>query len=643
MNFIRIKSYKDIRLIPVFVALLLLNVSCWDTDPKENLFTFNDEMLGEYLSNEERADTYSEFAEILAETNVLGLLNTYGEYTCFAPTNEALHKYYARYGITGYQELSSDSLYNLVYNHIIKDYIIESADFNEGRLSALNMANRYVSTSLTTDSLNLPVVYVNDYSLVVDRDVLVHNGVIHAVDRVIVPTDSTLVERLSTDNDFELFFEALIKTDLDSKLTLIKDYTYNPDGDPGLDPTEEVWIMQEIPQFRKYGYTALVESDSTFAANDIHNIDELIAKAKEWYPEATDDDFTSENNALNQFIAYHLINKQIGYTKFIMDYDTDHMIKNGDAHYDMYEYIEPMLANSLIEVKVDRKLQESNLFNAIPTLQGENGSYERVIRIDKDNYDNDAINGVYHEIDGILLYDRDVISTIRSKRLRLDAASFFPEVTNNNMRGTGVAQIFILPRGYLDNVTYSENTKLRYLNQNDMFEDFQGDEFIFGNNTRSDVLYDLTLNILPIPAGTYEIRIGYQPMYRRGVAQMYWDGTPTGIPVDFTINADDPSIGHKVPGSNPDDPDGYENDKMMRNRGFMKGPASYHAIQSVSPWYKASNARTSVRSLRRIVGKYTFDKTERHTLRLKAVELGEFMVDYIEIVPIEVLEKEGIY
>ncbi len=641
MNFIRNKSYKDLKLIPIFLFFLVVSTSCWKTDPQDNLFTFKGEMLGQYLASEERADDYSEFAGILQETDVMGLLNTYGEYTCFAPTNEALYRFYEKEGLAGYHEMSEDSLYKLVYNHIIKDYTIESKDFGIGRLSALNMANRYISTNPTIDSIGFPVIYINDYSLVLNRDIDVHNGVIHSVDRVIIPTDSTLVERLSVDKNFSLFFEALLKTNLHSKLNLIEDYSYDPNDDPELAPIKEINILQEIPQFRKYGYTALIESDSTYIANGINDINDLYAKAKEWYPEATDEDFESENNALNQFISYHLINKQLGYTKFILDYDTEHMFKNAGPQYDMYEYIEPMLKNSLIEVKIDRKLSEGNLFNAIPTVQGENGSYTKVIRIVDDNYDNDALNGVYHEIDGILLYDRDVVSTIRSKRLRLDAASFFPEITNNNMRGSGVAQIFILPRGYLENVSYSENTKLRYLSQNLRLEDFQGDEFIFGNNNKSDVLYDLTLNILPIPAGTYEIRLGYQPLVRRGVAQMYWDGKPTGIPVDFTINADDPSIGHQVPGRNSDDPYGYENDKMMRNRGFMKGPMSYHAPDK--DWYPAPNARESVRSLRKIVGKYTFDKTERHTLRLKAVELGEFMIDYIEIVPIEVLEKEGVY
>ena len=309
------------------------------------------------------------------------------------------------------------------------------------------MSNRYISTNPTLDTIGLPVIYVNELSKVVNRDIEVHNGIIHSLDNVIIPTDSTLVERLSADPKFSIFFEALLATNLDEQLNLIEDYSYNPDDDPDLNPVEEVWIMQEIPQFRKYGYTALVESDSTYYANDIYNLDDLKAKAAQFYPDATDEDLHSENNSLYQFIAYHLINKQIGHTKFIQDYDTDHMFKSANHAYDMYEYIEPLLKNSLIEVKVDRKLNEPDLFNAIPNADGTDyDGYSRVVRFNNENWDNDALNGVYHEIDGLLVYDNEVISTIRSKRLRLDAASFFPEVTNNNMRGTGVAQIFIFTR-----------------------------------------------------------------------------------------------------------------------------------------------------------------------------------------------------
>ena len=117
------------KLVPLFLLVTLLNISCLDSDPRGDLFTFSGEMMGEYFHNEERADVYSEFAKVLDTTQVIGLLNTYGEYTCFAPTNEAMKKYYARVGVDSYKDLSLDTLKTMVYNHVIKDHIIESARF----------------------------------------------------------------------------------------------------------------------------------------------------------------------------------------------------------------------------------------------------------------------------------------------------------------------------------------------------------------------------------------------------------------------------------------------------------------------------------------------------------------------------------
>ena len=626
------------RLYLLLSVVAIFSSSCWDSDNMENLFTLNEEMLGAYLKNPERSALYSEFALVLDTTNVMGYLNTYGEYTCFAPTNKAMKLFYEDTGVDSYKELSLDTLRKFVFNHIIENFAIESSTFIVGRLSALNMANRYLSTNPTIDENGLPVIFVNGESRILNRDIEVHNGVIHSIDHVIIPTDSTLVERIVADKKFSLFSKALLATKLDKKLTLIEDYNYDPDGDPSLNPVLSIGIMEEIPQFKKYGYTILAESDSIYALNEVYNFDDLVALAIELYPEGANiDDFTNEENSLNQFVAYHLIDKQIGYNKFIKDYDTRHMFKS----HDMYEYLQPMLKNSLIEVKIDRTLNEYNLFNAIPLTDEEDGQYSSVIHIVEGNYDNDALNGVYHEIDNILVNSSEVISEIRSKRLRIDMASLFPEIQNNNMRGTGVEQIFLIPRDYVEGVTYSENTNMIYLNSNVMFEDYQGDELIFGGGGGREVMYDVTIDIMPIPEGTYEIRFGYQPTEGRGVAQIYWDGQPTDIPLDLRVDADDPSIGHVVPGDNPDDPDGFENDKMMHNRRFMKGPACYKAPDS--PWYTASNARSSTKSLRKVVGLFTFDEMKEHTLTLKAVQQGEIMLDYIEIVPIEVLGREDIY
>jgi hypothetical protein len=153
-------------------------------------------------------------------------------------------------------------------------------------------------------------------------------------------------------------------------------------------------------------------------------------------------------------------------------------------------------------------------------------------------------------------------------------------------------------------------------------------------------MYDFTMETPPIPAGTYEVRFSYQPTGGRGAAQLYWDGVPCGIPLDLRILANDPLIGYVEPGTDAEDPSGFENDKMMRNRGYMKGPNTYLDVLGV--WYGKKIARQSSQSLRRILGTYTFTKSATHLFSVKAVREGQFMMDFLEFVPVEMIENEGI-
>jgi len=308
---------------------------------------------------------------------------------------------------------------------------------------------------------------------------------------------------------------------------------------------------------------------------------------------------------------------------------------NGQTHsiktVDMYEYLEPMCPNTLIEVRTLRTSGEYNIFNMVKS-----GYAVRLT----DNYDNDAVNGVYHEIDNLLYYSQDVEQMLTSKRLRMDAASFFPELMNNNMRigGSRIQYPSVewdFPDGYIERVKASETTIFGYISCDDRFQDYQGDEVFLQTG-----MYDFTITTLPIPAGTYEVRFGWQPTIFRGAAQFYWDGIPCGIPLDLRIDALDPSIGYVKPGTDPNDPDGFENDKMMRNRGYMKGPACFRVINEA--WYQGI-ARNSERAIRKILGIYTFDEAGTHEFKVKASRSGQFMFDYLEFVPLEVLETEDIY
>ena len=620
-----------ISFMVVLLSAIGIFSSCNSDDVGGNLYTFTDKMMGQYLKDS--AD-FSEFTTLLDTTKVMGLLNSYGAYTCFAPSNEAMKTFYALKGKKSLKGFTLDSLKIIAYDHLINGAVVMYSNFINGRLPELSMSDRYFSISFS----NTGVAFINTTSQIIQKDILVHNGVIHKINQVLNPTRSGIVEAVSKDSTFTLFYQALIATGLGDSLLKI--------NDPAFDPTQYAYLVNlatgrefdtEPPASRKYGYTLLMESNATMNANGITDLASMKAYAANnvYQADPSITDITNRNNSLNRFIAYHMINKQLSYTKFIDAYDTGHMLKNRD----MYEYIETMCPNTLMEIKKDRLLNKTNLIN----YSTETG---KVIQITS-NYDNDATNGVYHEIDGMLVYSDAVNAELSSKRLRFDTSSFFPELTNNNMRGlpehglpTALKNtLFLIPRGYIDRITSSEQTQVGYLTPYDGYCDYEGDEIYL--EATSGNLYSFSIVTPPVPAGTYEIRFGYLANGGRGVAQLYVDDVPCGVPLNMNITGTDPSIGYVLPGTEPDDPFGYQNDKMMRNRGYMKGPAVYHAASTM--WYSAETARLESVSLRHILGIYTFRTAGTHKLTVEGLSGGQFMFDYLEYVPTSAIESEDIY
>jgi len=619
--------------ILVFVSLGFFS-ACDSDEVGSNLYTFTDKMMGEYLND---STDFSEFSALLDTTGVTGLLNGYGSYTCFAPSNEAMKKFYQLKGKKSLKDFPFDSLKIIAYDHIIDGSVVMYSNFIDGRLPQLSMSQRYLSISFS----DVGTAFVNKTSKIIRKDILVHNGVIHKIDEVLNPTRSGIVEAISNDSTFTLFYKALIATGMADSLLMIKDDSYDPtlySSFINMNTGRE--FNKQIPTSRKYGYTLLMESNNTLKENGITDLATMATHARDVYDQvypadASVSDITDRRNSLNRFVAYHIINKQISYTKFIDTYDTGNMLKNKD----MYEYIETMCPNTLIEIKKDRLLNQTNLINYLP----ESG---KVIHITA-NYDNDATNGVYHEIDGLLEYNKDVYNELSNKRLRFDAASFFPELTNNDMRGlpeqglpTALKNtLFLLPRGYIDRISCSEQTQVGYLTPYDAYIDYEGDEIYLESSAGK--LYDFTITTPPVPEGTYEVRFGYVANGNRGVAQLYIDDIPCGVPLNLNNQANNPEIGSETPGTTPSDPFGYENDKMMRNRGYMKGPAVFKAERTV--WYKAESARYETSCLRKVLGIFPFSKAGTHKLTVKGLSGGQFMFDYLEFVPTSALEFEDIY
>ncbi|MDD3078447.1 MAG: fasciclin domain-containing protein [Paludibacter sp.] len=623
-------------------------VSCDSDDVGGNLYTFTGEMVGQYLQND--TVQFSEFVRLLDTTNVMGLLNSYGSYTCFAPTNDAMHAFYKEKGKNSLSDFSLDSLQVIAYDHIIDGAVVLYSNFIDGRIPEITMSDRNITIHFT-DSVtwvNYDEAKGNENAYIINKDVVKHNGVLHVISKVLNPSREGIVEAIAKETDFSIFYQALIETGMADSLLKIEDETY--------DKTEYAylitktlddgsWYYEDIPDARRYRYTVLMESNETMNANNIYNIEDLKTYAAGIYDEVYPEDanvreITDRHNSLNRFIAYHLIDKQLSKFTFIDAYDTDHMIRTPGR--DMYEYVETMCPNTLIEVKKERATGTTNIFNYLP----ETGD---ALYLSDTFYDKTTTNGIYHEIDGMLVYSKQVDNMLSSKRLRFDAASFFPELTNNNMRGSRYKQNttsslydtpdlkYQIPRNYIARITSSEQTVVQYLTPYYKYQDYEGDEIFLTASTGK--LYDFSIITPPIPAGTYEIRFGYLTNGKRGVAQLYFDNIPCGVPLNLNKSAVD--NGWEEPGSDSSDPYGYDNDKYMSNLGYMKAPACFKVIKA--DWTSGENARYCNAAIRKILGTFTFSEAGHHVFAIKGLSGGEFMFDYMEFVPTSALESEDIY
>ena len=141
----------------------------------------------------------------------------------------------------------------------------------------------------------------------------------------------------------------------------------------------------------------------------------------------------------------------------------------------------------------------------------------------------------------------------------------------------------------------------------------------------TDYGLDCSFRLPNVPPRTYEIRLAYE----KGFIQTYIDGKVTGIPIEFS-KFEAAEIGY-VPDDETED-NGVENDKQMRNRGWMKAPDSYNEFR-YNEYVPARNVKGM---LRRILTTNYLDRGE-HWLRIKCLSDLPFCLDYIELVPLNIV------
>lgn len=154
---------------------------------------------------------FSTLVAALTKAELVTTLQGTGPFTVFAPTNTAFAALLADLGVSSLDALSKEALTPILLNHVIV-----------GQFKSTDLSTSYVSTASNTgpqdNLLNLYVevgmgVNINKSVSVTKADIIASNGVIHVVDKVILPTD--VVDIAANNDDFTSLVGALGSADGD--------------------------------------------------------------------------------------------------------------------------------------------------------------------------------------------------------------------------------------------------------------------------------------------------------------------------------------------------------------------------------------------------------------------------------------------
>lgn len=624
------------RLVLGLLAVPAFMASCSDEPLAENYYTFTGEMASDYLQN--RSDQFSDFVAILQRSGVYGTLASYGSYTVFAPNNAAIAEYLSGRGMTSIDQLSKEECDTISWNHVIDEMAYFTTDLIDGNIPTANMNGRNLTFSCDSDEMNNNAIryFINKTSQMIAWDDSVENGVVHTLDRMIVPQSDYLPDVLANNPDLTLFCEALRLTELDDTLrTPYIDPTYTCGADSvNQDMTVSTGGSPYNLRFvgtRMKRFSALVETDEVFAAYGIHTIEDLYREAKAKYDAVypndkgtyEDDDYTNPKNPLYRFVAYHLLPYYGAYNDWTVSGDIKEVCAVTEL-IDCTDWYTTLLPHTLMKFSspnVGLYVNRKGL-GAKPDF-GCDG-VKVLSPSEMGTVDQQAINGIYHYIDRPLFYDTNTRDVVFNDRIRVNVVSLSTEFLNCGMRGntqraTGLKVI--------EGFDFNGTTPFMTFRQRSAWM-----------QTYSDCLdivgqFDVKFKLPPVPtSGTYEIRFGYGSGVERGKVQIYFgekdDVRPVGLPLDFTIYGGDATIGWIA-----DDPNNEllnrANDKAMHARGYMK---------DMDSWKQGGMnvLRGESGKLRRILTTQVMDPDKDYYIRIKLVvdnPQAQLPINYFELVP----------
>ena len=666
---------RRIALISLLFNVLIV-ISCSEDVDESNLYVSQEETINDYLATRPE---FSSFHYLLERTGYDKILSAYGQYTCFAPTNEGVAEYVdslwsdevnlaqPHNGMTapGLEGLTDSLCLDIVLFHLMSSKTI-GIEMDKG-----NTLNTLISRDIISSVGPNGEIVLNGYSIVTQMDVELQNGIVHEIDHALRRSNALIGHELELHDEFSLFSQAVNLCGLGD--TLVKQMRQGQ-----ILPKKE--SNEYIPQECRVGYTIFAETDEVFAKGGITSLEQLIDSANAWYGGAsawydylrqhgidvsTGTDYRNPWNALNMFLRYHVTEVKVSYNKLYRSH--------GELpEFTPVEYYETMLPFTLLKVNrlgvqpvVNRWVENSTLTDQVALLAS--NAIQRIRRpgIFVSNKGYSCLNGFVHPLtNGILRYDDGTAHGVLNERIRIDDTALLTEMTSNNIRMATDAELRGMNGGITSNngrfagdgscripenfsehmIVYNgDETKLFYLSaQNIGFANYQGDEL------NCVGAYDFALRLPPVPAGMYELRLGYSAHNNRGMVQIYLGRTPSiadMIPIDIPLDMRRVPNRSNTSETRPDaltgwcdwtvcDDKGVASDVNMRYLSFMRGPLG--STVNSGGTVGSTRLRDSNQALRRIILRQQFEQGE-YWLRFKTMLPSDksrmFHLDYIEFCP----------
>ena len=698
-------------------AQATLLTGCNDDLAADSYYTFTGEMMSDYL---DRPD-FSLFKRIVERSGEMSFLATRGSRTFFPATNEGVEAFLKEFGYASVEDIPAEYCDTLVKAALI-ERILYTYDLAETHQESnqLELPLIIMTDGDSLDANQMVLSIINRRAAIINemKNDSVENGVVHPVDRVLVPNTSLGSSLLEDNHDeFSIYFEALRRTALLDSLSRYRDDDYEINKEKYEPFTQSMRIGNENyvgkrPDHRYSGFTLFIVPDKVLYEkySDRFNegmtmdekIDALYEMAEERYDDATSaaifgldkidpetgetykqrywnrESLTSRYNPLNMFLSYHILDRLFTSTAKMIN-----CWQINTQYLDPTEWVNTMLDFSCMKLeRVYSTIDPAAISGGYYLNHSEASIYNNHTRIPgahistPDNADNFSLNVAYYYVDDVLAYDEEMRAKVMNTRVRIDFMTLWPELTTNNIRLCGNPTLaynsndnseygteaggynYYLPPGYLDNVEYNENTIF-----------FISRPIVYWSNMGGDVLgvlgtsYDVTFRLPNVPPGTYELRLGYCALVDRGIGQVYVDNVPQGIPIDMRYSASDSRVGGLYNNGkgwrNKEENSGgiytseelEENARIMKNNGYYSGPKSvFYGNDGLDiPRYSASTCTMYYNQdnlMRRKICNVEVQPNMHHTIRLRSVltssTMGNFTLDYMELVPIDICGAGGL-